>query len=76
VQDSYNEAVTAGGNGTPYILITQQGSKDAVPLEGAQPYDSMIAAIDAVLKGIPGATTTTAPAATSSGQVASTTPAY
>src|SRR6185312_1719732 len=49
VQDSYNEAIKAGGQGTPYILITKQGSTDAIPLSGAQPYDSMRAAIDAVL---------------------------
>jgi protein-disulfide isomerase len=71
VQDSYNEAIAAGGNGTPYILITQTGSKDAVPLEGAQPYDSMIAAIDAVLGNTPGATTGT-PAAGSTGSASST----
>ncbi|MDE1924571.1 MAG: thioredoxin domain-containing protein [Patescibacteria group bacterium] len=67
VQQSYNDAIAAGGTGTPYILITVQGSKDAVPLEGAQPYDSMRAAIDAVLSTIPGGSATTAsstPAAT------------
>jgi len=70
VQQSYNDAIAAGGTGTPFVLITVQGSKDAVPLEGAQPYDSMRAAIDAVLANIgatttpstTGATTTTAPA--------------
>ena len=51
VQNSYNEAIKAGGTGTPYILITKDGSTDAIPLEGAQPYDSMRAAIDAVLGG-------------------------
>jgi protein-disulfide isomerase len=49
VQDSYNDAIKAGGTGTPFILITKAGSTDAVTLEGAQPYDSMRAAIDAVL---------------------------
>jgi protein-disulfide isomerase len=49
VQASYNEAIKAGGTGTPFILITKAGSTDAIPLEGAQPYDSMRAAIDAVL---------------------------
>ncbi len=49
VQDSYNEAIKAGGTGTPFILITKAGSTDAIPLAGAQPYDSMRAAIDAVL---------------------------
>ncbi len=70
VQDSYNDAIAAGGTGTPFILITVQGSKDAIPLEGAQPYDSMRAAIDAVLATLPGGSTTgsttltTAPATT------------
>jgi len=59
VQDSYNEAIKAGGNGTPYILITKQGSTDAIPLSGAQPYDSMRAAIDAVLGTSGTASTTT-----------------
>jgi len=58
VQDSYNEAIKAGGTGTPFILITKEGSTDAVPLEGAQPYDSMRAAIDAVL-GTSGSASTT-----------------
>jgi protein-disulfide isomerase len=58
VQDSYNDAIKAGGTGTPFILITVAGSKDAVTLEGAQPYDSMRAAIDAVLQST-GATAST-----------------
>lgn len=44
---SYNEAIAAGAQGTPYILITM--GSDSVALAGAQPYDSMRAAIDAVL---------------------------
>jgi protein-disulfide isomerase len=60
VQASYNEAIKAGGTGTPYILITRAGSTDAIPLEGAQPYDSMRAAIDAVLgSAAPAVTATT-----------------
>jgi protein-disulfide isomerase len=60
VQDSYNEAIKAGGTGTPFILITKAGSTDAIPLEGAQPYDSMRAAIDAVLgNAAPAAASTT-----------------
>jgi predicted DsbA family dithiol-disulfide isomerase len=51
VQDSYTEAIKAGGQGTPYILI-MVGS-DSVALNGAQPYDSMHAAIDAVLAQLP-----------------------
>ena len=58
VQQSYNEAIAAGGNGTPYVLITTAGSTDAVPLNGAQPYDSMRAAIDAVLASVGGSTPT------------------
>ena len=59
VQDSYNEAIAAGGNGTPYVLIMV--GTDAVPLAGAQPYASMRAAIDAVLGtlGTSGTATTT-----------------
>ena len=60
VQDSYNEAISEGGQGTPYTLIMINGSTDAVALSGAQPYDSMRAAIDAVLAsaGVPTASTT------------------
>ena len=43
--------MAAGGQGTPYVLIMV--GKDAVPLAGAQPYDSMRAAIDAVLSSLP-----------------------
>lgn len=55
VQDSYNEAIAAGGQGTPFVLIMV--GNDAVQLQGAQPYDSMRAAIDAVLAQLPGGTT-------------------
>ena len=51
VQDSFTEAIAAGGQGTPYILI-MVGS-DAVVLQGNQPYDSMRAAIDAVIAELP-----------------------
>lgn len=47
VTDSYNEAISFGGQGTPYTLIMV--GTEAVALNGAQPYDSMRAAIDAVL---------------------------
>lgn len=59
VSDSYREAIAAGGQGTPFTLVMV--GTDSVVLSGAQPYDSMRAAIDAVLSGIPGgaATTTT-----------------
>jgi protein-disulfide isomerase len=64
VQDSYNEAIKEGGTGTPFILIMVGSS--AITLEGAQPYDSMRAAIDAVLAQLPASetATTTAQAAT------------
>lgn len=59
VQDSYNEAISYGAQGTPYILIMV--GTDAVPLSGDQPYASMRAAIDAVLSSIgSGASTTPA----------------
>lgn len=50
VSDSYNEAIKLGAQGTPFTLI-MVGS-DAVVLNGNQPYDSMVAAIDAVLQGV------------------------
>jgi protein-disulfide isomerase len=53
ITDSYNEAIKAGGQGTPYTLIMV--GQDSVALSGSQPYDSMRAAIDAVLSGLPGA---------------------
>ena len=51
VQASFNEAVAAGAQGTPYTLIFV--NDELVPggnLGGAQPYDSMRAIIDAVLQ--------------------------
>lgn len=62
VTSSYSEAMAAGGTGTPYILITANNT--LVPggnLSGAQPYDSMRAAIDAMLPNVGNAA---APAAT------------
>ncbi len=55
VQGSYNEAIAEGGQGTPYTLI-MVGS-DAVALSGDQPYDSMRAAVDAVISQLPAGTT-------------------
>ena len=57
IQDSYSEAVAEGGQGTPFILI-MQGS-DALTLQGGQPYDSMRAAIDAVIAQLPSSSATT-----------------
>lgn len=56
ISDSYQEAIKAGGQGTPYTLI-MVGS-ESVALNGAQPYSSMRAAIDAVLSSIPGGAVT------------------
>ncbi|OGC78789.1 hypothetical protein A2852_00290 [Candidatus Adlerbacteria bacterium RIFCSPHIGHO2_01_FULL_54_23] len=47
VATEYQEAVAAGGQGTPYTFLTMGG--ESVVLPGAQPYDSMRAAIDALL---------------------------
>ncbi len=64
VTDSYAEAIAAGGQGTPYILILANGELvQGGNLSGAQPYDSMRAIIDAVL-GQTG-NTATPPAASS-----------
>lgn len=57
VQDSYTEAIKAGGQGTPFILVMV--GQDSVVLNGNQPYSSMRAAIDTVLSGLPGGTSTT-----------------
>ncbi|HVV15332.1 MAG TPA: thioredoxin domain-containing protein [Candidatus Paceibacterota bacterium] len=51
ITDSYNEALALGAQGTPFTLIMVGG--EAVTLAGNQPYDSMRAAIDAVLQGNP-----------------------
>lgn len=48
VQDDYNDAAAAGGQGTPYsVLIDKKGEKSAI--NGAQPYESVKAMIDAKL---------------------------
>lgn len=54
VSDSYAEAISLGAQGTPFTLVMVGG--EAVTLPGNQPYDSMRAAIDALLVGIPGET--------------------
>lgn len=61
INDSYNEAIGLGAQGTPFTLIMV--GDQAVPLAGDQPYDSMRAAIDAVLQST-GNTTTGATATT------------
>jgi protein-disulfide isomerase len=62
VQAHYNEALQAGAQGTPYTLVMYDG--DALPLQGAQGYDSMRAAVDAVLANVPGVAPTTPRATT------------
>jgi protein-disulfide isomerase len=59
ISNSYSEAIKLGAQGTPFTLIMV--GTDAVVLNGNQPYDSMIAAIDAVLSGVnaSGSTNTT-----------------
>lgn len=54
ITDSYKEALDAGGEGTPYVLVTVDGK--LVPggnLSGNQPYASMRAIIDALLGTLP-----------------------
>lgn len=50
VQASYDEGIKIGVQGTPYTLIMV--GEDSVVLNGAQPYDSMRAAIDSVLSSL------------------------
>ncbi|MDE2071558.1 MAG: thioredoxin domain-containing protein [Patescibacteria group bacterium] len=57
IQNSYNEAISYGAQGTPFTLIMV--GNQGVALSGDQPYDSMRAAIDAVLQSTGNATTTT-----------------
>lgn len=50
VEADYQDAITAGGQGTPNsILITKDGTKTVI--EGAQPYENLKNIIDAVLQG-------------------------
>jgi predicted DsbA family dithiol-disulfide isomerase len=57
ISDSYQEAFKLGAQGTPYTLLMV--GDEAVTLPGNQPYDSMRAAIDAVLVGVNGPASTT-----------------
>ncbi len=57
VANSYKEAIALGAQGTPFTLLMVGG--EAVTLPGNQPYDSMRAAIDAVLQGNPAVTAST-----------------
>lgn len=51
VSDLYAEAIGLGAQGTPFTLVMVGG--EAITLPGNQPYDSMRAAIDAILVGLP-----------------------
>ena len=57
ISDSYSEAIKLGAQGTPFTLIMV--GTEAVTLAGNQPYDSMRAAIDAVLEGVGSTASTT-----------------
>ncbi len=49
VEANYQDAIKAGGRGTPNsILVSKDGTK--TPVQGAQPYESLKAIIDALLK--------------------------
>ena len=50
VAESYDEAIKLGAQGTPYTILMV--GEDSVVLNGAQPYDSMRAAIDSVLDSL------------------------
>ena len=48
IQDQANQAVTAGGQGTPYsVIITPDGEK--IPVSGAVPYEQIKSFLDQVL---------------------------
>lgn len=50
INKSYDEGLKAGARGTPYsIIVTKNGDK--MPIEGAQPYESVKAIIESLLKG-------------------------
>jgi protein-disulfide isomerase len=50
VEADYQDAVKAGGRGTPYSLIITKKDGTKVPINGAQPYDSLKGTIDLLLK--------------------------
>ena len=51
VQTDYDDAVASGGSGTPWsIIIAKDGKK--LPINGAQPYETVKQTIDALLKKI------------------------
>lgn len=50
VEADYQDALKAGGRGTPYSLIITKKDGTKVPINGAQPYDSLKSTIDLLLK--------------------------
>ena len=47
IQTDTDEAVAAGGQGTPHSIIIVDGEQ--IPLEGAQPYETVKAMIESLL---------------------------
>ncbi len=64
VSASYDEAIKLGAQGTPYTILMV--GEDSVVLNGAQPYDSMRAAIDSILSSL--GTPVAAPTGTTTAQ--------
>ncbi|MEY4602438.1 MAG: hypothetical protein RL292_379 [Candidatus Parcubacteria bacterium] len=50
VEADYQDAVKAGGRGTPYSLIITKKDGTKVPINGAQPYESLKGTLDLLLK--------------------------
>lgn len=49
IEENYQDAVTSGGNGTPYtVVIAPNGQK--FPVSGAQPYEAVRQVVEAALK--------------------------
>lgn len=51
IQDAYTQAISEGAQGTPHIII-MTGTSVVATLDGNQPYASMRAAIDEILKSL------------------------
>jgi protein-disulfide isomerase len=49
IEASYNEAVAAGGNGTPFTVILDKNGKTVGTFPGSMPYASAKAQVDALL---------------------------
>lgn len=50
IEADYQDAVKAGGRGTPYSLIITKEDGTKIPINGAQPYDSLKGTLDLLLK--------------------------